>query len=248
MDEHYSAGDLHSKLPQKQRTRFGDSKRVCGFKHRHIHRSLHSSVLLRPFNFPSHAHNRSLPRLPHRHSLPPRIPHSFTAGKDKEEARYFGIINTVAVAVAIIVAVYLLLFDVTGAHNHLISRSFAIILLILLASPISIPLYIVTQNWIRSNSESNLDLEGVVTEPLLGMLEKEKTAMEAAVAMERRAPVIGEDHTIIEALRTVDFWVLFVSFLCGVISCPTSRACNPHCPKRVLLPFFWNVNLTHSFP
>ncbi|THG18126.1 hypothetical protein TEA_005744 [Camellia sinensis var. sinensis] len=176
------------------------------------------------------------------------IPPSSTAGQDKEEAWYFGIINAVAVVVVVAVVVYLLLFDVTGAHNRLISQSFAIILLILLASPISIPLYIATHNWIRYNSESNSDLEGVVTEPLLGMLEKEKTATEAVVVVERRAQVIGEDHTIIEALRTVDFWVLFVPFLCGVISRPTSRAYNPHRQKRVLLPFFGNVNLTHPFP
>jgi hypothetical protein len=32
----------------------------------------------------------------------------------------------------------------------------------------------------------------------------------------KRAPLIGEEHTIFEALRTVDFWILFISFLCGV--------------------------------
>lgn len=32
----------------------------------------------------------------------------------------------------------------------------------------------------------------------------------------KRVPLIGEEHTIVEALRTVDFWVLFISFLCGV--------------------------------
>ena len=40
-------------------------------------------------------------------------------------------------------------------------------------------------------------------------------AGETAV-IEQRAPVIGEEHTIFEAVRTIDFWVLFVSFLCGV--------------------------------
>jgi hypothetical protein len=32
----------------------------------------------------------------------------------------------------------------------------------------------------------------------------------------KRMPLIGEEHTIVEALRTADFWVLFISFLCGV--------------------------------
>lgn len=39
---------------------------------------------------------------------------------------------------------------------------------------------------------------------------------EEVVVVEKRRPVIGEDHTIFEALRTIDFWILFVSFLCGV--------------------------------
>ncbi|KAM0049282.1 putative MFS transporter superfamily [Helianthus debilis subsp. tardiflorus] len=34
--------------------------------------------------------------------------------------------------------------------------------------------------------------------------------------VEKRPPVIGEEHTVVEALKTVDFWILFVSFLCGV--------------------------------
>ncbi|KAJ0433736.1 putative MFS transporter superfamily [Helianthus annuus] len=34
--------------------------------------------------------------------------------------------------------------------------------------------------------------------------------------VEKVPPVIGEEHTVVEALKTVDFWILFVSFLCGV--------------------------------
>lgn len=53
---------------------------------------------------------------------------------------------------------------------------------------------------------------------------KEEATTEAAVVVkeeeeiagERKQPVIGEEHTIMEAVKTVDFWVLFVSFLCGV--------------------------------
>lgn len=33
---------------------------------------------------------------------------------------------------------------------------------------------------------------------------------------EEGKPVIGEDHTIVEAMKTVEFWILFGSFLCGV--------------------------------
>ncbi|KAL7257409.1 hypothetical protein ACSBR1_003666 [Camellia fascicularis] len=81
------------------------------------------------------------------------IPPSSTSAEENEEIRYFGIFNAVAVAVA----VYLLLFDVTGTHGGAVSQTFA-----------------------------------------------------------SRRPVIGEDHTVWEAFGTVDFWILFGSFLCGV--------------------------------
>jgi len=56
-------------------------------------------------------------------------------------------------------------------------------------------------------------------EPLLGSGEKEServAAVEEEGLVEKRAPVVGEEHTILEALKSVDFWILFVSFLCGV--------------------------------
>uniref|UniRef100_A0A5B7A7B4 Putative transporter mch1 n=1 Tax=Davidia involucrata TaxID=16924 RepID=A0A5B7A7B4_DAVIN len=153
------------------------------------------------------------------------VPSSSTSGEEKEEIRYFGVFNIVAV----VVAVYLLAYDVTGNHGRVFSQAFAIILLILLVSPSSIPLYLAVQNLNRSNSKSNSDIERHVTEPLLAResvpeMEKkpEAAVVEAAakaeeeVQIKRRRPVIGEDHTIFEALRTVDFWILFVSFLCGV--------------------------------
>lgn len=34
--------------------------------------------------------------------------------------------------------------------------------------------------------------------------------------LEKKRPIIGEDHGIFQTVRTVDFWCLFVSFLCGV--------------------------------
>ncbi|XP_052191837.1 protein NUCLEAR FUSION DEFECTIVE 4-like [Diospyros lotus] len=149
------------------------------------------------------------------------IPTSATAREEKQEARYFGIFNVVAV----IIAVYLLIFDVTGAHNRFISQVFAVILLVLLALPLSLPVYLAVQNFIRSDSISNSDVERLVTEPLLApepsAAETEKKSKpaaeeEGAAAAEQRRPVIGEEHTIWEAFRTVDFWILFVSFLCGV--------------------------------
>ncbi|RVW38557.1 hypothetical protein CK203_075543 [Vitis vinifera] len=40
--------------------------------------------------------------------------------------------------------------------------------------------------------------------------------VEPVVEIKRPRPSIGEDHTIIEAISTTDFWILFASFLCGV--------------------------------
>ncbi|KAA8535999.1 hypothetical protein F0562_028477 [Nyssa sinensis] len=152
------------------------------------------------------------------------VPPSATSGEEKEEGRYFGVFNIVAV----VVAVYLLAFDVTGTHGRVFSQAFAIILLILLASPLSVPLYLAIQNLNHSNSKSNSDIERNVIEPLLpqetvpekeqkpeGLVETAEEA-EERVEIKQRRPVIGEDHTILEALRTIDFWILFVSFLCGV--------------------------------
>jgi hypothetical protein len=80
--------------------------------------------------------------------------------------------------------------------------------------------------------KNQADVERQIQEPLL-IEEKaqeeiqEKPAEESASAVVeqpqavaavevKRRPVIGEDHTIFEAMQTVDFWILFVSFLCGV--------------------------------
>ncbi|KAL7257411.1 hypothetical protein ACSBR1_003666 [Camellia fascicularis] len=146
------------------------------------------------------------------------IPPSSTSAEENEEIRYFGIFNAVAVAVA----VYLLLFDVTGTHGGAVSQTFAAGLLILLASPLSVPICLALQSLIRSDSKSSSDIEHT-TKPLLEEEEEERevvmveAAAKAAEAEEEsRRPVIGEDHTVWEAFGTVDFWILFGSFLCGV--------------------------------
>ncbi|KAF3653893.1 protein NUCLEAR FUSION DEFECTIVE 4 isoform X1 [Capsicum chacoense] len=155
------------------------------------------------------------------------IPPSSTPAEEKEEVKYFGVINIIAV----IIAIYLLAFDLSGTHGKIFSRIFAGILLVLLASPLAIPVHLMVKNFIRQNS-LNLDVEGNnnnIAEPLLCSDEtvtvteevekKEVVIVEAANAVavvEKKAPVIGEDHTIFEAMKTLDFWILFVSFLCGV--------------------------------
>ncbi|KAI3441227.1 Nodulin-like domain-containing protein [Psidium guajava] len=147
----------------------------------------------------------------------------------KEESRYFGVFN----AVAVVLAVYLLAFDVTAPHGRAISRAFAAFLLVLLASPLAVPAYC----FLKSLSSSGPSLggsdepsrgdeekhrgRGDLTEPLLRqeVVPESQQKPEVVVVEEealKRTPVIGEDHTILEAMRSVDFWILFVSFLCGV--------------------------------
>lgn len=146
------------------------------------------------------------------------IPPSSTSAEENEDTKYFGVINILAV----VIALYLLAFDVTGAHGRLFSQIFAAVLLVLLASPISIPIYLALKDFIRPCSDSRtMDVERNVTEPLLAKEVKEPVVevennVEVTELIEKRRPVLGEEHTIIEALKTLDFWVLFVSFLCGV--------------------------------
>ncbi|KAA8535998.1 hypothetical protein F0562_028476 [Nyssa sinensis] len=152
-------------------------------------------------------------------------PSSISVEEETKEVRYLGVFNIVAV----VVAIYLLAYDVSGTHGHVFSLIFSIVLLILLASPLSIPLYVAVQSLNRSKDLSTSDTERQITRQLLA----EETASEVenntetvvveteeevvvVVEVERRRPVIGEDHTVFESLRTVTFWMLFVSFLCGV--------------------------------
>ncbi|OWM80391.1 hypothetical protein CDL15_Pgr019671 [Punica granatum] len=160
--------------------------------------------------------------------LPPTTSSSSTSTVEdpEEEASYFGVFNAVAVAVAL----YLLAFDVSGPHGPVFSKIFAAVLLILLASPISVPVYSFLKT-VQFSGKPVLDVERPeIAEPLLSSHQESTVAVEKEVAVEKKAvvtaaeegpavtwrPVIGEDHTIMEAVTTVDFWIMFVSFLCGV--------------------------------
>ncbi|KAL3539075.1 hypothetical protein ACH5RR_002441 [Cinchona calisaya] len=144
-----------------------------------------------------------------------------TPDEQKQEGRYLGIINILSV----IVAVYLLVYDILGSdHGRVYNIAFTIILLILLASPLFIPLHVAIRSLKSSNGLTNSYVESNGNAPLLAQestqdeLDKNNQIVEEneeRVKPEKRQPVIGEDHTILEALRTIDFWILFVSFLFG---------------------------------
>ncbi|KAF2322745.1 hypothetical protein GH714_030103 [Hevea brasiliensis] len=157
------------------------------------------------------------------------IPPAATAEEEKEEFKYFSVFNVVA----IVVAVYLLAFDFVSNPSRVLSLAFSIILLVLLASPLAVPFYSFVKSWNLNRLKNKpADVEEQIDEPLLsgeiqGEIQEKPAEAAAAVSVAtqpptdevaeiKRKPVIGEDHTIFEAMMKLDFWILFVSFLCGV--------------------------------
>ncbi|CAI0445238.1 unnamed protein product [Linum tenue] len=144
------------------------------------------------------------------------IPPATTMAEEKEEGKYFSAFNVVAVVVAFL----LLAYDFTPNPTRGLSLGFGITLLVLLASPLAVPVHKLVNGLRIAAAEADIErVQGAIDEPLL----QESTADEKAVEVVEkdgeevtRKPVIGEEHTIGEALRTADFWILFVSFLCGV--------------------------------
>ncbi|MED6173041.1 hypothetical protein PIB30_055597 [Stylosanthes scabra] len=150
-------------------------------------------------------------------------PEKSTGAADTKEAKYFGVLN----AVAVVVAVYLLVYGFIPNPSTLFSRVFTGVLLVLLAAPLAIPIHAYFSERLL---KPVLDIEGQngqgVNEPLLQNDNKEEEAAAVAAAaaeeetavviLEKGRAVIGEEHTISEVLRSVDFWILFLSFLCGV--------------------------------
>lgn len=138
------------------------------------------------------------------------IPPSDSANEDQEESSYFWLFN----GVAFVVATYLLSYQFIPNPSKLFSQVFASFLLVLLASPLAIPVYSFVSGWLSDRVGQGSDPEDRVAEPLL---KPEAPPVKAAEEVaERRSPVIGEEHTIKEALQSLDFWIMFVSFLCGV--------------------------------
>jgi len=134
----------------------------------------------------------------------------------EEEKRETQLLNAFNV-MAIVLASYLLAFDISGSHGHVLSVAFAIGLVVLLALPLGVPFYLG-----MPESKPNSDIEQAIKQPLIApptRLEDSVTLTETVAqgsVQEKRQPLIGEDHTVLEMMKTVDFWILFVSFLCGV--------------------------------
>lgn len=161
-----------------------------------------------------------------------------SVAEDKGESWYFSAINSIS----IVIAFYLLAYNVSGHHGRVFSQAFAAVLLLLMALPLALPIY---ARWKSSRLRNVTDLEmpprqqqpqqipdpipiqeTPVTKPTPGaedgdnekasQKEEEKDEMKKEEGEIRKRPVLGEDHTIMQAFRSLDFWILFVSFLCGV--------------------------------
>ncbi|KAF8033163.1 hypothetical protein BT93_D1922 [Corymbia citriodora subsp. variegata] len=150
------------------------------------------------------------------HEVPPS---AVEEGGNQDESRYFTILN----GVAVVIAFYLLAYDFIGSsQGQVFNLAFVGILLVLLASPLLIPLYDLLKSFKKSGSPDVESAEAEVAEVQRQQATEEPEEAEAAAAEADGAgeakgkPAIGEDHTIFEAMRTYDFWILFVSFLCGV--------------------------------
>lgn len=158
------------------------------------------------------------------------VPPSSTASELAEETNYFNMFNILAV----IVAVYLLAFDFLGSQGHVFDIMFSVILLALLAVPLTVPAYILFKGWIQSRPNKDNIEDQNNHEPLLcdqqailpesegqqdvAVVAEAATIEEVAMSSEikKSKPVLGEEHTIFQILKTIDFWILFMSFLCGV--------------------------------
>ncbi|TQD73187.1 hypothetical protein C1H46_041275 [Malus baccata] len=143
-------------------------------------------------------------------------PPASTLPEIKQEAKFFHVFDLIAVFVAI----YLLAFDMSGKHGHALSLIFSVGLLFLLAFPLCVPMYT-----LLFKRNSHHDLEQEIKEPLLAQVgpiakPEMQNSNGAGIKVEdvavKRQPLIGEDHTIFEMIKTLEFWILFVSFLCGV--------------------------------
>ncbi|KAM2745336.1 hypothetical protein PS2_021082 [Malus domestica] len=126
------------------------------------------------------------------------------------------IVNTGAVCIA----VYLITYNFIPDPSNLFSLILSVILLYLLA-PLMILAYTFFTAWAPKPDlvapESSLDPYPRADEPFLRQTTVNDTHQmpEAAIEANRR-PGLMEDHTIFEAMKTLDFWILLMSFLCGV--------------------------------
>ncbi|KAG6534634.1 hypothetical protein ZIOFF_008537 [Zingiber officinale] len=91
-------------------------------------------------------------------------PEDMEAEDDDTDSQYFRVIN----AMAVVIAGYLLAFDLTGKHGAVVSRVFTAVLLLLLAPSMVVPIHIELKLIYRLRIHEKADVEdGGVTKLLL---------------------------------------------------------------------------------
>ncbi|CAM6040943.1 unnamed protein product [Sphagnum compactum] len=123
--------------------------------------------------------------------------------EDAEEQSNFTILNTISMGLAFYLLTFTLIanfFPISPFGNKL----FAQVLLLFLLAPLAVPFKLFFNKFTKDHSPARLKVDETTT-PLL--LER---------ARKIGVPALGEDHTLLDALQTIDFWLLFFSFLCGV--------------------------------
>ncbi|CAI0453877.1 unnamed protein product [Linum tenue] len=124
------------------------------------------------------------------------IPPATTLAEEKEEGKYSSAFNVVAVVVAFL----LLAYDFTPNPTRGLSLGFGITLLVLLASPLAVPVHKLVNGLRIAAAEADIErVQGAIDEPLLRDSTAEEKAVEAAEEDGEevtRKPVIGEEHTI----------------------------------------------------
>jgi hypothetical protein len=148
------------------------------------------------------------------------VPAASSQEEDVEEQAGFSTINWISLGLAL----YLLSFTLLEFFFPFSSfqfKLFAIGLLIFLIAPLVVPLKLMLK--VYKGKAAAESVEESVTKPLLeespdtnAVAHVESGAAELAPPVKERFPVLGEDHTLSEAALTLEFWLLFFTFLCGI--------------------------------
>ncbi|KMZ67035.1 Nodulin-like / Major Facilitator Superfamily protein [Zostera marina] len=135
----------------------------------------------------------------------------------KEEKKdYFRIFEIIAV----VVAVYLLTYDLLG--RDILPEAFTAGLLLLLVAPLGLPMYLIFSNYSKTPLISDEEAALIAEEEEEPRVQEEEEENDTIIMRRTqsithgRQPELGEDHSLLEVINTSEFWVVFISFLCAV--------------------------------
>ncbi|MED6108448.1 hypothetical protein PIB30_024018 [Stylosanthes scabra] len=158
-------------------------------------------------------------------------PPASTCVQENKEAQFLNTFNLIAV----MVAVYLLAFDVSGIHGHVLSLIFTAGLLILLLMPLLVPLYLIIFN--NNNPSPDVDQEQQQIHEAL--LDEDKKVEE--VEIKKGKAFIGEEHSIALGYSDVSIFISFTS-IWGFFGRILSGSLSEHYIRKSGMPrVVWNA-------